>query len=48
MVPRHEELTGERLACRIEAVGLVAVEIAHGGGVSRAVTSGGTVNIAVR
>jgi hypothetical protein len=47
-VPRRAELTGEGLACRIEAAGRIAVEIAHGGGVSRSVTSGGTVNIAVR
>jgi hypothetical protein len=48
VVPRHEELTGEGLACRIEAVGLVAVEIAHSGDISRLVTSGGSLNIAVR
>jgi hypothetical protein len=47
-VPRREALTGEGLACRIEAAGRIAVEITHGGGVSRAMTSGGTVNIAVR
>jgi hypothetical protein len=47
-VPRREELTGEGLTCRIEAAGLVAVEISHGGSVSRSVTSGGTINIAVR
>jgi hypothetical protein len=47
-VPRREALTGEGLACRIEAVGRITVEIAHGGSVSRAVTSGGTVRIAVR
>ncbi len=47
-VPRREELTGAGLACRIEAAGRIAVEIRHGGGVSRSVTSGGTVNIAVR
>ncbi len=47
-VPRREELTGEGLACRIEAAGRIAVEVTHGGGVSRSVTSGGTVNFAVR
>ena len=47
-VPRREALTGAGLACRIEAAGRIAVEIRHGGSVSRSVTSGGTVNIAVR
>jgi hypothetical protein len=47
VVPRHEELTGEGLACRIEAAGPITVEVTHGGGVSRSVTSGGTVNFAV-
>ncbi len=47
-VPRREELTGEGLTCRIEAAGLIAVEIRHSGSVSCSVTSGGTVNIAVR
>ena len=47
-VPRREELTGAGLSCRIEAAGRIAVEIRHGGGVSRSVTSGGTINIAVR
>ncbi len=48
VVPRHEELTGEGLACRIEAAGRITVEVTHGGGVSRSVTSGGMVNFAVR
>ena len=48
VVPRYEELTGAGLSCRIEGAGLIAVEIAHDGSVSRSVTSGGTINIAVR
>jgi hypothetical protein len=48
VVPRHEEVTGEGLTCRIEAAGRITVEVTHGGGVSRSVTSGGTVNFAVR
>ncbi len=47
-VPHHEEFTGEGLACRIEAAGRIVVEVARGGSVSRSVTSGGTVSIAVR
>jgi hypothetical protein len=48
VVPRREELTGQGLACRIESTGLIAVEIAHDGNLSRSVANGGTVRIAVR
>jgi hypothetical protein len=48
VVPRHEEFTGEGLACRIESAGSIAVEIARDGSRSRSATSGGTVRIAVR
>ena len=47
VVPRHEELTGQGLVCRIKSTALIAVEIAHDGNLSRSVTNGGTVNIAV-
>ena len=48
VVPRHQEFTGESLACRIESAGSIAVEIARDGTRSRSATSGGTVRIAVR
>ena len=48
VVPRHEELTGEALVCRIESAGSITVEIAHDGGLSRSTVSGGTARVAAR
>ena len=48
VVPLHERIEGEGLACRIEADGPITVEVAHGGGRSRSATIGGVVNISVR
>ena len=48
VVPRHEELSAEAVACRIESAGLITVEIAHDGGRSRSVIDGGTAHVAVR
>lgn len=48
VVPRHDEFTGDGLACRIASGGLIAVEIAHDGNRSRSVTNGGIIRIAVR
>jgi hypothetical protein len=48
VVPRHEEFTGQGLSCRIESMSPIAVEITHDGNLSRSVTNGGTVRIAVR
>lgn len=47
IVPHRQELTGEALACRIEAAGLIAVEITHGASVSRSITNSGIIHIAV-
>jgi hypothetical protein len=46
IVPRHEELVGEALVCRIKCEGLIAVQITHDGNISRSVTNGGIVNVA--
>ena len=48
VVPRHEQLEGEGLACRIESDGPLTVEVTSDGSRSRSVTSGGVVNINVR
>jgi hypothetical protein len=48
VVPRHEELSAEAVVCRIESAGLITVEIAHDGSVSRSVISGGTARVAAR
>jgi hypothetical protein len=48
VVPRHEELTGEAIVCRIGSAGLITVEIAHDGSLSRSMVSGGTARVAAR
>ena len=48
IVPRHEELTAEAIACRIESAGSITVEIARAGSRSRSTISGGTAHLAVR
>ena len=48
VVPRHEELMAEAIACRIESAGSITVEIAHDGSRSRSAISGGTAHLAVR
>jgi hypothetical protein len=48
VVPRHEELTAEAVVCRIESAGLITVDIAHDGSVSRSTINGGTAHLAVR
>ena len=48
VVPRHEELTAEAVVCRIESVGLITVEIARAGSVSRSTVQGGTAQVAAR
>ena len=48
IVPRHQELLGEAIACRIESAGRIAVEIARDGSRSRSVISGGTAHVAAR
>jgi hypothetical protein len=48
VVPRHEELMAEAIACRIESAGSITVEIAREGSRSRSTISGGTAHIAVR
>jgi hypothetical protein len=48
IVPRHEQLSAEAVACRIESAGLITVEIAYDGSRSRSVIDGGTAHLAVR
>ncbi len=48
VVPRHEELTGQGLVCRIDSAGLITVEIAHDGSRSRSTINGGTAHLAIR
>jgi hypothetical protein len=48
VVPRHEELGAEAVACRIESAGRITVEIAHDRSRSRSVINGGTAHLAVR
>ena len=48
VVPRHEELSAEAVACRIESDGLITVEIAYDGSRSRSVVQGGIAHLAVR
>lgn len=48
VVPRHEELSAEAVACRIESAGRITVEIAHDGSRGRSVINGGTARLAVR
>jgi hypothetical protein len=48
VVPHHEDLSAEAVACRIESAGRITVEIAHDGSRSRSVISGGTAHVAAR
>jgi hypothetical protein len=48
IVPRHEQLSAEAVACRIESAGRITVEIAYDGSRSRSVIDGGTAHLAVR
>ena len=48
VVPRHEELSAEAIACRIESAGLITLEIAYDDSRSRSVVNGGTASVAVR
>jgi hypothetical protein len=48
VVPLHEALTGEAVVCRIESAGLITVEIARDGRLSRSTVSGGTARVAAR
>jgi hypothetical protein len=48
VVPWHEELAGEAVVCQIESAGLITVEIAHDGSLSRSTVSGGTARVAAR
>jgi hypothetical protein len=48
VVPRHERLEGDGLACRIEGDGRIVVEVARNGSRSRSATTGGVINISVR
>jgi len=48
VVPRHQEFMAETIACRIESAGLITVEIAHDGSLSRSSINGGTAHVAAR
>jgi len=48
VVPRHEEMKAEAVACRIESAGLITVEIAYDGSRSRSTINRGTAHVAVR
>ena len=48
IVPRHEELMAEAIACRIASAGSITVEIAHDGSRSRSMINGGTAHVSMR
>ena len=48
VVPRHEELMAEAIACRIESAGSITVEIARDGSRSRSAINGGTAHLVAR
>ena len=48
VVPRHEELNADAVACRIESAGRITVEVVYDGNRSRSTINGGTAHLAVR